>query len=531
MAKLRQLNYTISYGPIEDEHVTPAIANLMEELHYLANVGVKEAKKKIEDAIVKYPNLPQFKNYLSIWYRTNGKHKECVKVNADILKKHPEYLFARVNCAIELLGRKDLSEKELSKVTDLLGESFELKDLYPNRDVFHIGEVDAMLSIAIQYYVFKGDLEQANVRLDILKQVNPDSETITIFEQFISELTSFFNESKLGFNEGRTTIEQPKTRKKLAPKFKLKEIEVLYSKDVLEQEDIAVLLSLPRISLIEDLEAVLKDSIRRYSHFEKSETIIPGLNMVMSSLLLLRELKAIESLPTILNVLAQSEEYLDMYIGEALPEFGWLIIYDLGQDQTDLLLEYVKKPLIYTYSKDCVSTAITQMAVYNPTRREEMIAWLKDVMKYYITGDEDLVDIDYMELLIGNIVDLQAKELMPEIKKLYKLDYVSAILFSDVEHVKDCLTGDVEETLKQDFMIMNEIIEELHGRIEADWGYEEDDDFEEDDFAKDVFNDFILKKVVSQQMVNTEKINRNDPCPCGSGKKYKKCCLLKNTNA
>jgi uncharacterized protein YecA (UPF0149 family) len=22
------------------------------------------------------------------------------------------------------------------------------------------------------------------------------------------------------------------------------------------------------------------------------------------------------------------------------------------------------------------------------------------------------------------------------------------------------------------------------------------------------------------------KIRRNDPCPCGSGKKYKKCCLL-----
>ena len=24
-----------------------------------------------------------------------------------------------------------------------------------------------------------------------------------------------------------------------------------------------------------------------------------------------------------------------------------------------------------------------------------------------------------------------------------------------------------------------------------------------------------------------EKINRNDPCSCGSGKKYKSCCLLK----
>ena len=26
-----------------------------------------------------------------------------------------------------------------------------------------------------------------------------------------------------------------------------------------------------------------------------------------------------------------------------------------------------------------------------------------------------------------------------------------------------------------------------------------------------------------------EKIKRNDPCPCGSGKKYKKCCLLQQS--
>jgi len=31
----------------------------------------------------------------------------------------------------------------------------------------------------------------------------------------------------------------------------------------------------------------------------------------------------------------------------------------------------------------------------------------------------------------------------------------------------------------------------------------------------------------TQMPVRTEKIGRNDPCPCGSGKKYKKCCLNK----
>ncbi|MBI4668280.1 MAG: SEC-C domain-containing protein [Elusimicrobia bacterium] len=34
-----------------------------------------------------------------------------------------------------------------------------------------------------------------------------------------------------------------------------------------------------------------------------------------------------------------------------------------------------------------------------------------------------------------------------------------------------------------------------------------------------------------QQVVNQDqKIGRNDPCSCGSGKKFKKCCALKNKN-
>ena len=34
-----------------------------------------------------------------------------------------------------------------------------------------------------------------------------------------------------------------------------------------------------------------------------------------------------------------------------------------------------------------------------------------------------------------------------------------------------------------------------------------------------------LEKLLNPpQVVKSEKIGRNDPCPCGSGKKYKKCC-------
>ena len=35
-------------------------------------------------------------------------------------------------------------------------------------------------------------------------------------------------------------------------------------------------------------------------------------------------------------------------------------------------------------------------------------------------------------------------------------------------------------------------------------------------------------KVVPFDARKKGKVGRNDPCPCGSGKKYKKCCMLKD---
>ena len=46
---------------------------------------------------------------------------------------------------------------------------------------------------------------------------------------------------------------------------------------------------------------------------------------------------------------------------------------------------------------------------------------------------------------------------------------------------------------------------------------------------EEIFSESELKKLYKEQKESTtirkgKKIGRNDPCPCGSGKKYKKCC-------
>lgn len=56
----------------------------------------------------------------------------------------------------------------------------------------------------------------------------------------------------------------------------------------------------------------------------------------------------------------------------------------------------------------------------------------------------------------------------------------------------------------------------------ADWLYELPQ-------WKEIYSEEELKKLCKEQKESTtirkeKKIGRNDPCPCGSGKKYKKCC-------
>ena len=43
--------------------------------------------------------------------------------------------------------------------------------------------------------------------------------------------------------------------------------------------------------------------------------------------------------------------------------------------------------------------------------------------------------------------------------------------------------------------------------------------------ASPMENETRDRNKVQVEQAHSEDIGRNDPCPCGSGKKYKKCCL------
>jgi preprotein translocase subunit SecA len=59
-------------------------------------------------------------------------------------------------------------------------------------------------------------------------------------------------------------------------------------------------------------------------------------------------------------------------------------------------------------------------------------------------------------------------------------------------------------------------------QVEAHWLYNLDG--WKDILPEDLRNQIEKTYKSSKTIVREDKIGRNDPCPCGSGKKHKKCC-------
>jgi hypothetical protein len=108
----------------------------------------------------------------------------------------------------------------------------------------------------------------------------------------------------------------------------------------------------------------------------------------------------------------------------------------------------------------------------------------------------------------------------------FKMDAVTFVGFLD--GINTSLETEIDlASLESDSVLNSEINwEKLYFNMldaKAEWLYniEEWDGILNEERRKEIKKEYNLTKTV----VKGEKIGRNDPCPCGSGKKYKKCCM------
>ena len=121
--------------------------------------------------------------------------------------------------------------------------------------------------------------------------------------------------------------------------------------------------------------------------------------------------------------------------------------------------------------------------------------------------------------------DTEVKGTVKELAEKYSVDVMTMTGFLD--GINDSLVeANPLEEMEEDTVVSLKFDKELLYKnivgADAEWLYGLDE-------WKEIFDEAKLKELYKEQkksttIVKEEKVYPNDPCPCGSGKKYKKCC-------
>lgn len=516
------LTYKISYDNNlrnKEYGISDELAEMFNSLHTkVLNRKDKKIIDTLTSLIIKYPNAPQLKNFLSSAYHIRGNKKKALEVNRWILVEHPDYLFGKLNQAIAFIG-----DGEPEKVPEVLGELLEIKALYPGRDEFHIEEVTGFYKVAILYFTAIKNLELAENRFEGLKEIAPGHPDTKVAEGYVQKLRmekalERRERSRLNAIAVEQLVRLPESDETEPPLFKHEEVKLLYLHGVeISRETIDVILSLPKNSVCMDLELMLDDAVRRFRHFCFGKAIKDDRTFPLHAICLLGELEAEVSLPKVLSFLSEDPDLLDFWLGDHLTETVWQPIYKMAIQQPHKLREFCLQPGLDAFPRSVGSAVLAQIALHNPAMQEEISEIFGQILSSLNNAvpDDNIIDSEFIGLLVGDVIDCGFKERLPVIKALFDKGYVSEDMSGDYDEV----VNEFDRADRSFFVKKLQNVYEIYDYVSQHWvAYDND---EEPDWEE---------MMQASQPASVIKIGRNDPCPCGSGKKFKKCCLEKFSN-
>jgi tetratricopeptide (TPR) repeat protein len=423
--------------------ISPELQLQFESLNFEMVKGGEMILNRLLGLIEKYPNVPHLKNFLIVAYSNSGDDEKAIEVNHWLVKEHPDYLFGKINLA----GEYYLKE-EYDKIPEVLGKLLEIKDLYPERECFHIAEVTGFYRVAIMYFSAIGNIEAAESRYEILERLapnHPDTKAVLpiLMKARFDIGVKIMSEEDKNKIEVKVQNHNKEVQTETPPEFIHDEINWLYESGLrIEEEKLKQILSLPYESLVSDLRNVLRDSICRYEYFKKiydaDRFDEEKLSFALHAFYLLGELHAKESLQDILETFSQGEDFLEFWYGDHLTGNLWEPLYYISEKQLEVLKKFVFSPNICAYARSGVSCCVGQIGLHQPDKRQEVIDWFRNVFSHLSEASlrDEIIDSDFIGLAICDALELRSAELLPEIKRLFDLEYVSKNIcgnFNEVE--------------------------------------------------------------------------------------------------
>ncbi|QTA86335.1 HEAT repeat domain-containing protein [Desulfonema magnum] len=193
-----------------------------------------------------------------------------------------------------------------------------------------------------------------------------------------------------------------------------------------------------------------------------------------------------------------------------------IVFQMIGQKAVPALVRYLAEDSHGTFPRIAAGRSLKRIGNAFPEVREQCLEALGKHLERFRDNNPTL-----NAFLISCLTDLRAMKLLPLIKQAFDSDSVDLMVAGDLEDIE--IEFGVRKQRSEPRPLtplqksLGPILEQIKIRQEA----KDRIQMRKKDRTQQRVKDRI------QQETKGQKIGRNKPCPCGSGKKYKKCCLNK----
>lgn len=205
----------------------------------------------------------------------------------------------------------------------------------------------------------------------------------------------------------------------------------------------------------------------------------------------LGQLGAVEMAPRLLKII--SEYPSDDYMHEEIP----YIMVALGPEVIPALVDFIADRTVDPFARNYVIEAIEQVGKAHPEAKDRCVAALENQLARHYENHSAMNGF-----IINSLVNLKATQTIETIRKA----------FAEEDAVDIGIMGDLEDVeIAMGLRLFRETPPPKYSWCPE---YDPQDLFKPIPPASGMFAHNPYKNV-----------GRNAPCPCGSGKKFKKCCL------
>ncbi len=251
---------------------------------------------------------------------------------------------------------------------------------------------------------------------------------------------------------------------------------------------------------------------------------VPPGNAHFHALFLLTEFRSTEALPAIVEAISLPGELPFDLFGDAITEILHNTLATLAGDRIELLDDLIGNRSLNEYVRIGAANAFQYLVRDGRMTRDAAVASLRRHLQQAIADNDRWV----ASALVWALLDYGATEARDDIQAAFQSDLIDEFMI-DEAHAEECIARGEAEFHERLDALGPTGIDDTVAELSSWFAYRETRGSEaRPDEDQEDWPDFISREARARTPTTIRNehalVGRNDPCPCGSGKKFKKCC-------